>query len=193
MRACIRSQSERLCADGLADAVRFGCDTDEVADGVGILRNNASKELNALFEEGALVKISGRPVRFLDKDVLERTLGLSLPTSFFPSKDAFSGFLAQSGARTQHAGGQDAFRRFMFRHGYHSEALARERTQAAFVLKELFGYYMENFHELPQEFIQRESRWGRQQAVVDYVAGLTDSYAVQLFKEIFVPPAEQMV
>jgi dGTPase len=87
----------------------------------------------------------------------------------------------------------DAFRRFMFRHVYHSEALARERTQAAFVLKELFGYYMENFHELPQEFIQRESRWGRQQAVVDYVAGLTDSYAVQLFKEIFVPPAEQMV
>lgn len=129
MRAYIRSQSERLCADGLADAVRFGCDTDEVADGVGILRNNASKELNALFEEGVLVKISGRPVRFLDKDVLERTLGLSLPTSFFPSKDAFSGFLAQSGARTQHAGGQDAFRRFIGRDSSLSRAV--EQAKAA--------------------------------------------------------------
>jgi dGTPase len=29
--------------------------------------------------------------------------------------------------------------------------------------------------------------------VVDYVAGLTDSYAVQLFTSIFIPPAGQMV
>ncbi len=87
----------------------------------------------------------------------------------------------------------DVFRRFMFQHIYHSDALAKERRQAVFVLKELFGYYMENFHELPEEFIQRENRWGRQQTVVDYVAGLTDGYAVQLFKEIFIPPAEQMV
>ena len=87
----------------------------------------------------------------------------------------------------------DVFRRFMFKHIYHSEALARERKQAVFVLQELFGYYMENFSELPDEFIEREARWGRQQTVVDYVAGLTDSYAVQLFKSIFVPPAEQMV
>ncbi len=87
----------------------------------------------------------------------------------------------------------DVFRNFMFAHIYHSEALARERKQAVFVLKELYGYYMENFKELPGEFIAREERWGRQQTVVDYVAGLTDSYAVQLFKQIFVPPAEQMV
>lgn len=87
----------------------------------------------------------------------------------------------------------DVFRRFMFQHIYHSDALARERRQAVFVLKELFCYYMENLHELPEEFIQREACWGRQQTVVDYVAGLTDGYAVQLFKEIFIPPAEQMV
>ncbi|XOQ25668.1 MAG: hypothetical protein ACFWTM_04895 [Mitsuokella multacida] len=35
---------------------------------------------------------------------------------------------------------------------------------------------------------QREERWGREQIVADYVAGLTDSYAVQLFSEIFIPP-----
>ena len=87
----------------------------------------------------------------------------------------------------------DVFRKFMFRRIYHSDILARERQQAVFVLKELYGYYMENFRELPAEFIEREARWGRQQTVVDYVAGLTDSYAVHLFKEIFVPPAEQVV
>ena len=87
----------------------------------------------------------------------------------------------------------DVFRRFMFQHIYHSDALARERKQAVFVLRELYGHYLENFAELPEEFIRREARWGRQQTVVDYVAGLTDSYAVQLFTSIFIPPAGQMV
>ena len=53
--------------------------------------------------------------------------------------------------------------------------------------------WFEFFAELPEEFIRREARWGRQQTVVDYVAVLTDSYAVQLFTSIFIPPAGQMV
>ena len=47
--------------------------------------------------------------------------------------------------------------------------------------------------ELPEEFIRREKRWGRQKIVTDYVAGLTDSYAVQLFHEIYMPPVGLMV
>ena len=80
------------------------------------------------------------------------------------------------------------FRAFMFERIYHSEALAVERAQAVFVLKQLYGYFVEHFDSLPKEFIAHEQRWGREQVVVDYVAGLTDSYAVQLFGEIFVPP-----
>ena len=87
----------------------------------------------------------------------------------------------------------DAFREFMFRRVYHSEALAHERRQAVFVMRELHGYFMENFQELPKEFIEREARWGRKQTVTDYVAGLTDSYAVQVFHRIFMPPVGRFV
>lgn len=80
------------------------------------------------------------------------------------------------------------FRSFMFERIYHSPKLAREREQAVFVLRQLYEYFIRHFDRLPQEFLDREERWGRQQTVVDYVAGLTDSYAVQLFHEIFVPP-----
>ncbi|MCR5559544.1 MAG: deoxyguanosinetriphosphate triphosphohydrolase [Schwartzia sp.] len=80
------------------------------------------------------------------------------------------------------------FRNFMFENIYHSDALKTEREQAGFVLRELYKYFFDNFEKLPEEFIAREERWGRKQVVVDYVAGLTDSYAVQLFQEIFVPP-----
>lgn len=83
----------------------------------------------------------------------------------------------------------DTFRSFMFAHIYHSRALARERRQAAYVLRALYEWFLKNFQELPAEFIRRERCWGRQKIVTDYVAGLTDSYAVQLFQEIFIPPA----
>ena len=87
----------------------------------------------------------------------------------------------------------DIFRKFMFERVYHSDALSHERRQAEFVLKELYGYFMEHFEALPEEFTQRESRWGKKQTVTDYVAGLTDSYAVQVFHQIFMPPVGRFV
>ncbi len=86
-----------------------------------------------------------------------------------------------------------AFREFMFTRIYHSEQLAHERRQAVFVLRELFHYFKEHFDELPEEFAQREARWGRAQIVTDYVSGLTDSYAVELFTDIFMPPVGKMI
>ena len=80
------------------------------------------------------------------------------------------------------------FRRFMFEHIYHSEYLARERAQAGFILCQLYNHFLEKFESLPEEFRRHEERWGRKQAVTDYVAGLTDGYAVELFNKIFIPP-----
>ena len=85
------------------------------------------------------------------------------------------------------------FREFMFQRVYHSPRLAREREQAGFVLKQLYEYFWKNPSKLPVEFCQREERWGREQIVIDYVAGLTDSYAVQLFNDIYIPPVGLMV
>jgi len=87
----------------------------------------------------------------------------------------------------------DTFRSFMFEHIYHSETLAHERRQAVYVLRALYEWFVEHFEELPEEFVRREERWGRQKIVTDYVAGFTDSYAVQLFNEIFMPPVGFMV
>ncbi len=86
------------------------------------------------------------------------------------------------------AGVMQTFRDFMFERIYHSERLARERRQAVFVLRELYHYFTEHFEELPEEFAKRQERWGRAQIVTDYVSGLTDSYAVELFTNIFMPP-----
>jgi len=82
----------------------------------------------------------------------------------------------------------NTFRAFMFENIYHSNILAKERAQAGFVIEQLFLYFMKHFDRLPKEFLHREENWGKQIVVVDYIAGLTDSYSVQLFNEIFMPP-----
>lgn len=48
-----------------ASADPEGYTTSEISDALGIIRNNVSRELNALVREGKLQKVDGRPVRYL--------------------------------------------------------------------------------------------------------------------------------
>lgn len=85
---------------------------------------------------------------------------------------------------------QDAmntFREFMFKKIYHSAELEDDRKKARYVIHKLYEYFMKNPQALPGEFLDRENLWGLQVTVTDYIAGLTDMYAIQMFKELFVP------
>jgi dGTPase len=79
------------------------------------------------------------------------------------------------------------FREFMFERIYHSKELDPDRKKAKYVIHKLYDYFIVNPGDLPREFLERESEWGLQATVVDYVAGLTDSYAIGLFEDLFVP------
>jgi len=81
----------------------------------------------------------------------------------------------------------DEFRDFMFSNIYNSKQLEDERRKAKYVIRKLYDYFTANPGALPQEFIEREDLWGLQTTIVDYVAGLTDSYAIALFEKLFVP------
>ena len=81
----------------------------------------------------------------------------------------------------------DEFRTFMFAQIYHSPGLEPDRQKARYIVLKLYDYYMTNPGRLPQEFLDREERWGLQSTVVDYIAGLTDLYAINLFETLFIP------
>mgnify|MGYP003586623889 CR=1 FL=1 len=85
----------------------------------------------------------------------------------------------------QHA--MDEFRQFMFAKLYRAPELEGDRKKAMYVIHKLYDYYMAHPGALPQEFLDREERWGLQVTVIDYIAGLTDLYAVELFKGLFIP------
>lgn len=68
----IREQSTKYTKAQLKGTV--GLDAQEIAAALDILRNNVSKELNELHRQGRIVKFSGRPVRYFDRDALETLL-----------------------------------------------------------------------------------------------------------------------
>lgn len=58
---------------------RVGIDAAEIADALAILRNNVSMELNMLYRQDRIIKLSGRPVRFITRQAVEALVGSELP------------------------------------------------------------------------------------------------------------------
>ena len=55
-----------------------GFSAEEISKGLSIMRNNVSLELNNLLRVDKIIKIKGRPVLFLDKEITERILNYKL-------------------------------------------------------------------------------------------------------------------
>lgn len=82
-------------------------------------------------------------------------------------------------------------RKFMFSNVYTNKKAKSQEEQAVGLVKQLFEYYQDNLEQLPKEFYTRMEQLNEHpyQVVVDYIAGMTDRYAVAKFKELFVPSA----
>ena len=79
-------------------------------------------------------------------------------------------------------------RQYMFDHLYHNPVAKGEENKAKGLLEKLFAYYMKNPHQMPQQFMDMiEAGEHKDRAVCDYIAGMTDQYAIAKFKEYFVP------
>ena len=80
-------------------------------------------------------------------------------------------------------------RAFMFSHLYLQSAAKSEEGKAQELLKRLYEYYIEHDTELPREYVEavwiRGESWSR--AVCDYIAGMTDEYAINRYKALFLP------
>ena len=78
-------------------------------------------------------------------------------------------------------------RGFMFERVYRNPVAKGEESKAKDMLKRLYEYYYRNPHELPEDFQPQMSFEGLERTVCDYIAGMTDNYAVDKFTKIFTP------
>lgn len=77
------------------------------------------------------------------------------------------------------------FRQFMFQNVYLAPALIPDRNKAAHVVKNLFTHFMEHPEDI-ETYVERDGLYSTID-IIDYVAGLTDQYAIKLFKKYYLP------
>ncbi len=78
-------------------------------------------------------------------------------------------------------------RSFMFDKVYRNPVAKGEETKAKDLLKRLYEYYYSHPEALPEDYQPQLTFEGMERAVCDYIAGMTDNYAVDKHNELFVP------
>ena len=80
----------------------------------------------------------------------------------------------------------DSLRDFLFEKVYVTSAAKNEDIKVAKVLEILFVHYLENPEEMPEEFQPPEKK-ELPEKICDYIAGMTDRYALKKFEDLFLP------
>ena len=79
-------------------------------------------------------------------------------------------------------------RHFMYENLYTDSIAKIEEKKVPVLLKILYQYYEQQIDEMPDEYVQLIRNGEAEPRVVcDYIAGMTDPYAVQKFEELFIP------
>jgi len=103
-------------------------------------------------------------------DIIETSMGVPTVTLSPPVLDALN-----------------TLREFLFQHVYLNPSVKREAERARHVVDELFTYFTRQPEAMPAIYLEDPRKEGVERCVADYIAGMTDSYAIQLFQELFVP------
>ena len=84
-------------------------------------------------------------------------------------------------------GAHDELKAFMFRNVYTNPIAKGEEHKAKALIEYLFDYFIRNPDRLPDYYKAIAERFDCDRAVSDYIAGMTDFYAINLFTELCVP------
>lgn len=94
--------------------------------------------------------------------------------------------------RPEVSAAMDRLREFMFARVYTNPVAKGEESKAKDIIRRLYEYYSKNPLKLPPDFIPQLDFDGMDRIVCDYIAGMTDKYAVYKYSEIFIPTAWQV-
>ena len=175
--------------------------TEEVRDGI----LNHTGERTPFTLEGRIVKICDR-IAYINHDIDDAIRGNVLKESDIPKKFLASlghthsqrintlimDVISSSEGKMDIAMGPDIrenflkLRQFMFEQVYLNKEAKKEEVKARYIVKSLYKYFSEHPRALPEERYADYQTVG-DEAVKDYVAGMTDRYAVRKYTSIYVP------
>lgn len=78
-------------------------------------------------------------------------------------------------------------REFMFQRVYYNPEAKGEEHKGEDILRQLYRHFTEQPADLPADYMQIAMKEGAERAACDYVAGMTDRFAVDTFADLYIP------
>lgn len=178
--------------------------TWEVLDGI---ENHKTKKMPSTLE-GKIVRLSDK-IAYIHHDMDDAIRGKILceedvPTSigncigkttaerldhFIHDIVTYSEGKNEIGMSKEVAEAMKELREFMFLNVYQNKKAKGEEKKAEGLVETLYDYYLRNLDELPMEsiWLMEEKKEKPERVVCDYVAAMTDRYAISQYNELFVP------
>ena len=81
----------------------------------------------------------------------------------------------------------DELRAFMFSNVYNNSVAKAEESKAKMLVEKLYRYFYKHPDKMPDEYKNIMNRFSKDRAVCDYISGMSDGYAINLYNELFIP------
>ncbi len=81
----------------------------------------------------------------------------------------------------------EKLRNFMYDSVYIGSQAKRDETKACHVVQNLYRHFIEHAELLPPEYRQRTAAEDTDRVVCDYIAGMTDNFAIRIYQRYFLP------
>lgn len=76
---------------------------------------------------------------------------------------------------------------YVFANLYRNPTAKSEEGKAEKLVKRLFNYFVSHSDKLPKEYLAIRNSEGDERAAIDYIAGMSDRYAVKVYNDLFIP------
>ncbi len=80
-----------------------------------------------------------------------------------------------------------SLRDFLFDNIYFGSLAKKEEDKAKRLVKLLYQHYQANPSNIPAEFKNKIDDFSKEQIIIDYIAGMSDRYAIKVGKDIYIP------
>lgn len=169
----------------------------------GILCHTRGKEADTL--EGRLVRLADR-IAYINHDIDDAVRATVIKDSDIPDDitdvlgrttterintlvisvitNTHGGVLAMAPDVTE---AFDSLYKFMYDSVYSNDYAKHEEKKVPNFMELMYDYFVKHPERLPQEIKRVADSYSLQRAVCDYLAGMTDQYAVEKFNSIFIP------
>ncbi len=173
--------------------------TYEVRDGIKCHTNMTAETL-----EGVIVKYSDQ-IAYINHDIEDAIRGGVLKQEDLPEfpvrvlgetkseritsliKSIISSSTSEIRYDEETQKAHDELKAFMFEKVYLAPATNIEKHKACKIVEYLYKHYCSFPAEMPPLYQRLAKDWGTERAVCDFISGMSDDYAVDIYKELCIP------